>query len=605
MKKLFLLYLLWIPLGLVAQAPNWVNASQRELLYPENQYFVKHYSDVNNNKESEGQFLDKLLNAARTELVNSIYSTVQSNTELNIESTNNNQNIETTERLSSISNVYSKITLVGLKSEKYYDKKSKSGHALVYADKSNLIRFYQESRSKTQNAINQNIQEAQSYVSQDNKKEAFKAYYACLQLFKDHQEIEQILLALNPSGFSSEASNLNRAKTTVNTGIHAIKSSPSLNLDEASFLLVFESLARLDSTFQQVNVYRFTYRDTQMLSDFSPQLKTQVEKNISENTRFNYKSISPNAESFTSKDFPLIEGQFQEDGQFVRIISTIAKNTSGEVLSKSEVRLPYSWFQNNQVKYIPASLEKINLLKKLKLEALNPKYEVKINQLAKTPLRVSAYYDEQGQKRPVSNLPLQLTLLANEQVLAKNNTNDLGFGDLFIKNIGPSNNVQVAKVELDVAKYLSLKTSDEYYQKLLKENLIPNARFFLRITGSTAYIESNESNLGVKSDIPQVSSKLKEKLSEYAFNFTPDYTGADFYISIKAQTRQGNIVSGLHFSYADVSVSITDLQTGKELYKDSFSNIKGGGNSFALASRKALDKAAEKVIEAVLNSMNL
>ena len=604
MNKFIAVFIFLIcPLFSTAQQPSWIDYDQRHLLYPESEYLLYFLSGVNQNRENEKQFLDKLLSQARGELINSVYTTVQSSTNLKIISVNKNQTINTEENLTSQSTVQSKISLIGLKSEQYYDKKNKEAFVIVYTHKPSLIEFYKKTLLKITNSVAQNISQAQKYLAKNNKKESFKSYYACLALFNDFTDTQKILLALDVNSISPETDNLNQEVFLVNNQLKEIKKNKQLNLDEVSFLLIYESLQALDTLSQEIGVDNFTYRNTKMISDFSNLLKSHVERNISENTHFSFTSLNAGVQKPQKTTIPILEGEFWEEGDALKLKCIIRENFASQtIISKSEVYLPQNWLKANQVEFIPINFEKLSLINRIKLEALNPEYKAQINEISRKTLQIKASYFDQGTQKSIPNLPIKISLLNNnqEKIIGEALTNQEGICEVYLKNIKASNTVQVAQVSLMLNKYLNIDASSDYYQQLIKDYTIPDSRVFLQISGVPVYIYSEEFIFEEKANILEIEPQVKNMLSEYTFTFNPGYQESDYSINIKAKTRKGPSNGGLFFAYADVSVSVVDLKSGREIFKDNFTNIKGGGNSHEQAAIKALRKTSKQITESIL-----
>ena len=78
-------------------------------------------------------------------------------------------------------------------------------------------------------------------------------------------------------------------------------------------------------------------------------------------------------------------------------------------------------------------------------------------------------------------------------------------------------------------------------------------------------------------------------------------------ITINAETRQGSEIYGQYVSFADASISVTDMETGEEVYKMLFKIKKGIQLSFEKAGLKAYQLISkdieDSIVDEILNSL--
>jgi hypothetical protein len=115
------------------------------------------------------------------------------------------------------------------------------------------------------------------------------------------------------------------------------------------------------------------------------------------------------------------------------------------------------------------------------------------------------------------------------------------------------------------------------------------------------YVKSSEKNFDRRVQI--LEPKLKALLSQHGCSFTTDITKADWKLDITASTRKGREVDGIFFSYLDVTVSLTEERTGKEIYGNNFTDLKGGGLDYETAGRKAYDAGLKNIADAIAASI--
>lgn len=115
------------------------------------------------------------------------------------------------------------------------------------------------------------------------------------------------------------------------------------------------------------------------------------------------------------------------------------------------------------------------------------------------------------------------------------------------------------------------------------------------------YVQSKETNFGQQVNI--LAPKLKAELSSHGCSFTPSPQKADWTLTIKASTRKGNIVEGIYFSFLDAEISLVENRTGKEIYSNNFTNLKGGALDFDSAGRKAYDAGLTQITNEIVKSL--
>lgn len=165
---------------------------------------------------------------------------------------------------------------------------------------------------------------------------------------------------------------------------------------------------------------------------------------------------------------------------------------------------------------------------------------------------------------------------------SKSHLEDLGFSQSLLIAIGDDHeNVQIEKS-------LALESEIIYATTRMQSAII-------------VYIKSEEENLGQQVNL--LNPKLKALLSQHGCSYTDDIDKADWILTIKAETRQGNEIEGIFFSYMDVIISLIDQFTKKEIYSNNFTDIKGAGLNYKVAGRKAYDKGLKHITDEIILSI--
>lgn len=232
-----------------------------------------------------------------------------------------------------------------------------------------------------------------------------------------------------------------------------------------------------------------------------------------------------------------------------------------------------------------------NLLSNIEFTAINAKLAAKRNSAVKELLKIKATYSEQA----ISNLPVNFEFTRGDGDLQKKaHTNIDGIASSKIILLKSNDKLQFVKASLDLSKLIDQENTNFVYEPVLQSYPIPETKFILTVSGLSFSIDSTELNLGQKMAILQVEPRLKEALSSEGYSFTDDISNADIYIEINAQSRQGSELYGMFSAFVDMTVSVNDMNSGEEIYKNVFSNITGQGLDYEKAGLNAFNKAAEE-----------
>jgi len=242
-----------------------------------------------------------------------------------------------------------------------------------------------------------------------------------------------------------------------------------------------------------------------------------------------------------------------------------------------------------------------NILSEIRFIPLDEKIDAKIGRAAEKPLKIRAELKTVSKAQKISNLPLVFSFIKGEgDLLKKARTNADGIGQTEISKITSSDNLQIVKTELDLSEFGSDDSVSFLYRDILKSFPIPSTKFIISVSGLSFYVESSETIFGEKTKTLHIEPKLKEMLSEKGFSFVKSPSGADLMMTIKAVTEKGTKVYNMCSAFANVTVSMVDLSSGKEIYKNSYGKIKGIDIDFEKAARKALDESASKITKEIL-----
>ncbi|MEO1099667.1 MAG: hypothetical protein AAFX57_18225, partial [Bacteroidota bacterium] len=153
----------------------------------------------------------------------------------------------------------------------------------------------------------------------------------------------------------------------------------------------------------------------------------------------------------------------------------------------------------------------------------------------------------------------------------------------------------VLSTAIDVVALLDVSPTLDFYQKVMLDHPPYILENKIQINAPTVYVQSTELSIGEQRTIPILSPSIKKELAGLDYQFVNNKEEADYSVEIEAATREGQRNNIAFFSYLDATVSMKDLKTGKEIYKYSVSNVKGGGSDFNRADAKAYEKAKKMI----------
>jgi len=205
-------------------------------------------------------------------------------------------------------------------------------------------------------------------------------------------------------------------------------------------------------------------------------------------------------------------------------------------------------------------------------------------------------------------LNIQFSFIKGDGELVKTRkTNSKGFVNGQIISISPNQKIQMIRASLDLTNYFSEDNASDYLLNTLRNINVPSSKFIVNVIGPKVYLESNEYNLGNLLDVKVLEPKIKSYLTQKGYSFTDDITEADAMIVINSESRQGSEMYGQYVSFVDASISVTDMETGEEIYKNAVQNKKGiqlsyekaGLKGYQLISKEIENKIVSEILEAM------
>jgi hypothetical protein len=227
--------------------------------------------------------------------------------------------------------------------------------------------------------------------------------------------------------------------------------------------------------------------------------------------------------------------------------------------------------------------------------SLNPQ-KIQYNAKMGNPLKESIIVDANYNITKISNLPIKFSFIKGSGELGLNSKTDSS-GKIFcrIDKITSPDKIQIVKAEIDIMNLYPKYNQSPVIVAVVESFKFPITKVIINVEGITVFIQYTEKNFGRKLDSPTIEPILKEKLSDYGFSFVNDISEADIIIELEADTRKGSKYEGMFPAYADVSISVIDMRSGEEIFKDKIFNVKGFHSNYMNAGLKALQKSAKRI----------
>jgi len=221
----------------------------------------------------------------------------------------------------------------------------------------------------------------------------------------------------------------------------------------------------------------------------------------------------------------------------------------------------------------------------------------KLGQAISEKLTVSAK-DSQG--RPLQDLPLKVRFKKGAGELVESvNTGQGGLAPLQISNITSPLKLQLLEVSVDRQQLLR-GIESLILTGIIKSIPLSSTRIILDVVSPTIYLESSETFNGLAVKQLQIEPRIKNHFIVEGFHFVENSQEADWHMTLQATASEGTEYSGLYTTFADVSLNVVDLKSGREIYKHSVQRVKGIDLNYSNAANKAFNHAADEMISNIL-----
>ena len=176
--------------------PDWIDADIRILQYPSSKYLLGYASGTPLGNENVAQATDRIKNAAQSDLLENIRVNMKSNTQSFISSENINGTYTENEQFYNQTSKNSVAEVVGMKTESYYDKKSKTVYAFVYANRKEVVEYHKKALQFNLSQAESILNAAQELFSQNDRATARDKCSEALSFFEKINESQMLLITI-------------------------------------------------------------------------------------------------------------------------------------------------------------------------------------------------------------------------------------------------------------------------------------------------------------------------------------------------------------------------------------------------------------------------
>ena len=242
------------------------------------------------------------------------------------------------------------------------------------------------------------------------------------------------------------------------------------------------------------------------------------------------------------------------------------------------------------------------LLSSIELRPVKSNIEAKIGQPLKNPVQVLAVFvDQSGREKSIANLPLKFYFSRGAGDLIENvRTNRSGRASCLVSKITATDRLQMMKADLRMNSFVNQDSVSFLISGIIKSLVVPETKFILNVSGLSVYIESQEKLFGRKLSVQHIEPALKNNLSEKGFIFIDNLAGADLKITVSAESKKGSEIYGMYSSFTDLTISVIDMNSGDEIYKNSLHDVKGIDLTYEKGGLKSLENAAKEVNRTII-----
>jgi hypothetical protein len=240
------------------------------------------------------------------------------------------------------------------------------------------------------------------------------------------------------------------------------------------------------------------------------------------------------------------------------------------------------------------------LLNRIEIRTTDGEQDAKIGRALKKPLVLRALLRD-SVSSPARDLPFRFTFTRGSgECVDRVQTDNEGIARCEVQKITASDRIQMIEARMDLLALAGGEHMSPVVRTVLGSFTLPETRFVLNVSGVDVFVRADEFMFGEPLQQKQIEPLLKSELGASNFTFVDDRSRASLVINIKADVRKGTENFGLAFAFASATVSVLDLETGREIFKSSVNDVKEGSDTFEKAGYKSLNSLARRIAREML-----
>ncbi len=252
-----------------------------------------------------------------------------------------------------------------------------------------------------------------------------------------------------------------------------------------------------------------------------------------------------------------------------------------------------------------------NIFKRTQLTPDRKAIKIEISTSKKEPILVKAEWLGESGNSLIPNLPLAIDFSKGEGVLNnKVSTDEFGYAASKLSKVTSKMKLQEIEVGLDLSSILNEESENYQLNKLFfTPESAPRSKIIINVERLKAYLNFSEKIFGKNSNREILKNNMKKELSENFFSFTNDKEKAKVFLKINTNVTKGEIKEGRNYKvyivYLDCFFSLTDVNSGMEIFNDAIYEVKGMKPiSYDYAVKEAYEQAVEEIHNTIIPKLN-
>lgn len=178
--------------------PEWVDAEQREKLFPSSSYYTGYaFAEIKSNETPES-VIERLKQRAYGDLVAKISVKVQRNTTDKSEEIITSDNAYSENTFSSVTTLTTRKTEIpGIEEKTFLDKSAKYAAVLAFVQKEGLTTKLQRQLSNHLSRVNIRLEDTESYIAENNKTKALNSLESAKQALQLADDTRHTMTAID------------------------------------------------------------------------------------------------------------------------------------------------------------------------------------------------------------------------------------------------------------------------------------------------------------------------------------------------------------------------------------------------------------------------